>query len=416
MTQKNYAQIHPALAWGMCLIGAVFYSYEYLLRVAPSVMLPYLMNLYHINAKEVGILSAYYFYMYTPLQILVGTLYDRFGVRMLLTFATLACTMGAWLFGYFDVLSTAKMGRAMIGFGSAFAFVGVLKIASDWLPSRWFGFIAGITTTLGMMGAIGGELVLSDLIQWVGVHDTMRLCIVFGLALSLLTWLVIRDPQQKQVRTVDWQGFGRDLVTVLRNKQLWLIATYGLCLFMPTTVFAGLWCVRFLQEVYHMGQHAGLFSSIIFMGWAVGGPTVGLLESHLGKRRPIMIVGCMGVLIMALLIIYFPTHSYMMLGFYLFMFGAFSSVQILAFSINHDHAPQHLSGTTTALTNMVVMFGGFIQPLIGMMLEHHHGMQHLKQHVFDASDYQYALFVIPFAFFIALMISFVYSDNEKKLV
>ncbi len=411
MTVKNYQKIHPTLAWGMCLIGAMFYSYEYLLRVAPSVMLPYLMNLYQINAKEVGVLSAYYFYMYTPLQIVVGTLFDRFGVRLLLIIATLGCALGSWFFGFYDAFGMAKLGRACIGFGSAFAFVGVLKIAADWLPKKWFGLIAGMTTALGMLGAIGGEMVLSDLIQWIGVRDTMSICIGIGAILTVLTWLVIRDPDTPlDQEKATFEDLWDDLTIVMRQRKLWITATYGLCLFMPTTVFAGLWCVKFLQEVYHMGAHAGLFSSIIFMGWAIGGPAVGLLESHLGRRRPIMAIGSFGALCVAISIIYMPNHSLHVLATLLFAFGLFSSVQILAFSINHDATPQRLSGTATALTNMVVMFGGFVQPVIGMMLEHHHGIQQMQLHQFDASDYQYALFIIPFSFFIAFIIGITHTE------
>ena len=123
------------MGWSICLIGALFYSYEYFLRIMPSVMSAKLMAHFNIEAGALGIFVAIYYWAYVPLQLPVGLLHDRFGPRRLLTFACLLCVVGTYMFGISHSIYIAATGRLFVGIGSAFAFVGVLKLASIWLPA-----------------------------------------------------------------------------------------------------------------------------------------------------------------------------------------------------------------------------------------------------------------------------------------
>src|SRR3990167_10224294 len=118
----------------ICIVGAVFYSYEYFLRISPSVMEDALRYHFALRATSFGILSAFYYYAYVPMQLPVGIMLDRYGPRLLLTIACGACVLGTFLFTLTTNFYTAATGRLFIGFGSAFAYVGVLKLATIWLP------------------------------------------------------------------------------------------------------------------------------------------------------------------------------------------------------------------------------------------------------------------------------------------
>ena len=52
-------------------------------------------------------------------------------------------------------LFIAQVCRMLMGFGASFAFVGALKIASLWFPSK-FGFLSGATQAIGVLGAAFG--------------------------------------------------------------------------------------------------------------------------------------------------------------------------------------------------------------------------------------------------------------------
>jgi len=83
----------------ICFVGAVFYCYEFILRIIPGVLQTELsIALGHISATTFGQISALYYFAYSPMQMPVGMLMDRFGPRRLLTFACLCCTIGSWMF------------------------------------------------------------------------------------------------------------------------------------------------------------------------------------------------------------------------------------------------------------------------------------------------------------------------------
>lgn len=72
---------HVTFAWLMCALGAVFYAYEYFLRILPSVMEVPLRAHFDLSASGFGLLAAFYYYAYVPMQLPVGVLMDRFGPR-----------------------------------------------------------------------------------------------------------------------------------------------------------------------------------------------------------------------------------------------------------------------------------------------------------------------------------------------
>lgn len=147
--------------WLVCMLGALFYCYEYYLRIAPSVMTADLMRAFAISAAALGNLTAFYYYAYTPMQLPVGILMDRYGPRRLLVIAVLCCALGSYLFTQTSHIGIAQLGRFLVGFGSAFAFVGVLKLSALWLAPERFAFMSGFATTLGMLGAVIGDISLS---------------------------------------------------------------------------------------------------------------------------------------------------------------------------------------------------------------------------------------------------------------
>ena len=83
----------------VCAVGAFFYCYEFVLRIIPGALQSELSAAFgNISATTFGQLSAFYYFAYSPMQLPVGMLMDRFGPRRLLTIACLCCTIGSWMF------------------------------------------------------------------------------------------------------------------------------------------------------------------------------------------------------------------------------------------------------------------------------------------------------------------------------
>lgn len=401
----------PLLPWIMCIIAAIFYGYEFYLRVAPTVMVNDLMHLYSITALSLGGLTAFYYYAYTPMQVLVGTLMDHYDIRKLMTAASLCCALGAFAFGAGHALWLAQLGQLIMGFGSAFAFVGVMKLAADWLPGRYFALVSGLTTTLGMLGAISGEVALSSIVSKIGTQQSLYYAGYAGILLAVIMWLVVRDrfktgpikPAKKEISNLVSM-----LWVVAKNRQIWLNGAIGSLIFMPTTLFAVFWGMPYLENVRGFSKiHAAYLTSMIFWGWVVGSPLMGWITNVIKRRRlPMMVGGLIAGAILAT-IIYLPITDYSHLTILMFAFGVFSSAEILVFAVAHDITRTDLSGTAVALTNMIVSLSGILHPLIGWLLDlswdgtlvNH--IPHYSEH-----DFRLALFILPAGLLLAFILSF----------
>ena len=106
--------------WLICLVATALYFYDFLLRVFPSVMIHPLMMTFQVKAGAMGILSAFYYFTYTPLQLPAGVILDRYKPRIVLSLSALTCAFGAILFSLTHVFALACIARAMMGIGSAF--------------------------------------------------------------------------------------------------------------------------------------------------------------------------------------------------------------------------------------------------------------------------------------------------------
>lgn len=413
------------LPWVICGLGAIFYCYEYLLRVAPSVMVPELMDTFQISAAALGNLTAFYYYAYTPAQIPVGVMMDRYGPRYILTLAILACAIGTVLFGVTTNFWVAASGRFLLGLGSAFAFVGVLKLATAWLPPNRFAFVSGMATTLGMLGAMTGQMVMTGLVQKIGWQNTIFYSAFLGFVLTPILWLIIRDtPQAHKTNKVEkqqirWGELFKQVGAVATNHQIWINGIIGFLLFLPTTVFAELWGVQYLRSVYHFTPAmSALAVSMIFGGWAVGGPIAGFISDHLNRRRLPLLVGevvATALLFVLLLAENLPVPVVLAL---LFVFGAFSGVEVICFAIGRENAPSHVAGIAVSVTNFLIMMGGVIfQPVVGSLLDCFWSGEMVNGiPIYSRENYQMALMLLPIGLLISIGLTFFLKETYCKPV
>ncbi|WP_342146911.1 MFS transporter [Rickettsiella endosymbiont of Aleochara curtula] len=407
--------------WLVCGLGALFYCYEYFLRILPSVMTEDLLKMFNISGLAFGNLVAFYYYAYTPMQLPVGMMMDRFGPRKLLAFACLVCAIGTYLFAH-HYLSTAQVGRFLVGFGSAFAFVGVLKLAAIWFPPSRFAFIAGMATSLGMIGAMTGDIILSKLVFALGSNVTLYISATVGLFLTVCLWYIIpgsngaRTSHEGGTPTTQSYGeFFQAVFKLCKNPQMWLVGVIGSLLYLSLSAFAEVWGIPYLIRTYGLSNSmAAVNISFIFLGWAIGSPLVGWVSDKIGNRRhPIIIGALLGALIFTLLI-YFPFFSRHCLGVLLFSFGLCSSAQIIVFPIARELNVQGLAGTAIAVTNLLVMFGGALsEPLIGKALDVLTGT-HVRGNLmaFSIESFQHALTIIPVAFVIAAILALFVKETR----
>ncbi len=280
------------LRWVILAISILFYLYEFVIRVMPSVMSDQLMESFSLNATGFGILAASYMYAYAPMQLPIGVLMDKYGAHRLLTLGAALCGIGAIFFGMADSLYIAEIGRFLAGGGSAFAFIGFIYICNHWFHGKSVSKIMGIGNSIGLLGAILGQAPTSYVINAVGWRMTSILLGGFGVLLAALIFFVVRNEpgNHEEEVPVTFTDLWRNCKQIATNKHMWFAAVICGCLYFPTGTFGGLWCAPYLEDTYGISNTiAGYGASMIFFGWLVGGPIIGHVADTLKKKRPLYI-------------------------------------------------------------------------------------------------------------------------------
>ncbi|MFA5960756.1 MAG: MFS transporter [Tatlockia sp.] len=401
----------------VCAVGAFFYCYEFILRIIPGALQSELSAAFgYISATTFGQLSAFYYFAYSPMQMPVGMLMDRFGPRRLLTFACLCCTLGSLMFADTSSMLIAGSGRFLVGFGSAFAFVGVLSLALHWLPRRYFSLVAGLITTLGMLGLVYGEVKITDVAVTMGWHHVLTMMVNIGAILSVIIFLIVRDgPEGYAPHKQPLPEFFSNVWSVLASPQIWLIGFVGACLYTSLSVFGELWGKTYLEQAHHLTKiEAARTVSAMFLGWAVGAPVAGFISDSTGRRVLPLVIGAVMAFICISLVLYCPNLSYTALNILLFFYGLFSATEIIVFIMGKENSGAKLSGTVFAAVNMIVTLGGVIfQPLVGKLLDTFGDSGVVSgEHIYSVLDYQLALSVLPISLLFVTILAFFMKDSR----
>lgn len=413
------------LAWLAWFTAALFYFYEYFVRVAPSVMGTELQRAFRIGASELGLATGIYYIAYGPLQLVIGPLFDHFGARRLFLLASLLVFLGCLL----PVLPAQTIvpfaaGRLLMGVGSAFAFIGTMYVATVWFPREKLAFLSGITTTLGMFGALIGQTPLAKLIDWTGWKGLWLVAALAGLVCFLFIYRMLP-------RTPDWEikrqrahfdsrphvmgQFLAGLRTVAANRQTWMVGIIACALFMPLIVFADFWGVHFIQLLTGASRtSASIANGMLYLGWLIGGPCMGALSDHLGRRKPFLVTSCFSCGFLLSLVLFLPSLGTLGLASLLFLLGVCSSPQVICFIVGVELNPIFAKGTAIALVNMIVMLlGGFMQPLVGLALDLQRQSGSLAN---SLHSFRIALSILPAALFVAALLSLFIRESYGQAI
>lgn len=401
---KFWNVYYPWIVW---FVAAGFFFYKYLVQVSPSVMTGDLMRTFQVNGTGLGNLSAFYFYAYLCMQIPVGMMLDKYSPRLLTTSAIFLCSVSTLIFSQTNTLGWACVTRALMGAGAAFAAVSCFKLAAIWFSPKRFALVSGLFMTAAMLGAIGGQMPLSMLVQHSGWRNALEIVGIIGIGLALLYFLVIRDKplQTEHPHTAQKPG-SNALMYILKNKQAWLLSFYSGLAFAPVSVFGGLWGVPFLETAHQLiPTQAALAASSIFIGFAIGAPLLGWLSDFMGRRKPILILGTLLALICLTAVLYLPPLPLSIIMLLLGSFGFGASGFFTSFAMIRELFPLVLVATVLGIMNTFdSVCEALFEPFVGALLDATwSGTTVDGVHQFSLHGYHVALLMLPLSLLLALI-------------
>ena len=396
-------KITRAHAWLMYIVAASFYFYDFILKLIPAIMMNNIMNRLQIGPNQFGMVELSFFAIYTPMQLFCGPLLDEYGAKRILPSVIALCLVGTMLSGYTSDFYTYVFARLLIGFGSAFAFVSVLKIASEWLPKRYYPLLAGLTTTFGMLGGIFSESIAPAFNQYHQFYF-YSLIIIVGVVLFILAVMTIEDKESHDDTPLDASLLLKDIWTVLRKPQIWIAGMIGMTMFSPIQLFVA-WAIQFFQQDLGTTEiTAGNITSMMFWGACVIAPLFGWLAGEITHKKRLLIVGTTLSLGGMLAILFSAQTGVISSMLLMFVVGCGIAAQPLVFVYASRQVNLHLTATAVAVTNFIVNLSSFLQPYIGAQLVE------VSKHSYDLTSWRNALSIIPAL--LAINYLFIYKLDE----
>lgn len=348
--QLNFLKSPFFIPW---ILALLFYALEYGVRSSPSVMIPQLTGNFNLSTTEVSAIISAYYITYSVGSLAAGLLLDRIGAKHPLAIGIIFLALGCVLFissNYF----LGYTGRLLQGLGSAIAFPASVFLAVKAFSGKNLATAIGVTQTLGMLGGSAGQKLSNSYLT--SGNSYSSLWIIFGvssLVLGILAFVFTPKTNTDEFTEVRKQPLLANYKIVFSNWQSWLCGFASGLLFAPTTIFAMIWGVDFLEQARHLSHgQATVACALVPIGWAIGCPLFGWLADKFEKRIPVLAGGAV-VMILCLLQLAFLPHL-MGPGMSLFFMGVGSGAAMLPYSTIKEVNPDKVKGSATGAINFLV--------------------------------------------------------------
>ncbi|WP_312390426.1 MFS transporter [Chryseobacterium sp.] len=340
------------IAW---VFGLIFYFLDYVIRSAPAVMIPELVN--NFNTTELKLISMVgtYYYTYSTCSLIAGIALDKFGGKRSLFVGTLILGIGCLLFLISSQVAGVS-GRLLQGAGCAFAFPGCVYLASKGFSSKSLATAIGFTQCIGMLGGTAGQFVVGPWVEQ-GVNiDTFWLWSGIATIITAFGLFFVIPKEKKAEESTKTgakpMGYLEPYKIVFKNPQSWLCGIISGLLFAPTTIFAMTWAVAFFEKDKQFVFHdAAITSAMVAFGWVFGCPLLGFITDKIGRRKPVLVAGAVVMILSLLQLIYLPELYPAKIS--MFILGLGSGAAMIPYSVIKEANPDFVKGSATGAINFI---------------------------------------------------------------
>jgi MFS family permease len=246
------------------LLGAAIFL-NYVDRGAIAVAAPLMKSELGLSATTFGIAVSAFFWVYAPVQLLVGWLCDRFSVYRLMAGGIILWAASTLLTEFVGGFASLLVLRIMLGIGESIAFPGSSKIIARHISAQQRG-MANAAVAAGIafgpaIGTLAGGLIVASL-GW------RPMFVIFGIATLLWLWPWRRVVAKLPATGHHDEGASVPVRAVIAKWPLWAMSI-GHCAGNYCFYFLLAWLPLFLvqERGFTITQMTGLAT----LGYAVQG-------------------------------------------------------------------------------------------------------------------------------------------------
>lgn len=416
-TQES--KMSPYFVWGLLVL---FFVYQYIARSAFSTVLTEQYKGYFgLDSAGVGTLVSCYYILYALMQIPAGVLIDRVNLRFIVTIASAACSGGLLLFVSTPNATIASIGQMLIGFGSAFAFLCVLKACISMFPPEKQALMMTVSISIGCMGPVVGGPVVATLAKSIDWRSIILVFSLIGFVLTAVLWTLLGNIEEGEAKgnTDSTHKFGvcESLKIIVSSPQAWIMAIFAFMQYVPLSALADLWGTSYIKQLYNADTAVcSLASNMMYLGIIIGGPLFSMFALYIDSYKKSMLIAVIGTVI-AFAVVLFGGHYVPLYGTFILLFiVGFCTSAMFQFTLGALLLPKEVSGTLSGFINMGSMFSGVVfMPLIGYLIDKSwDGTIENGMKVYSLSDFQHGLMSVFIALVAAVIFVLLMKDKSPK--
>lgn len=354
----------------MWFLLAVFYGFQYFMRVTPCIIGDSLRDEFCLSAQQFSLFSALFLYGYGFCQIPTGYFLDTKGFRKTMSLSIFLCSIGSLFFFISDNLWIKYTSRLVMGIGASGGLIAPLKLVGDKIADGKKGLFSGLTLTIGTAGALLAGNSLTNCLDNIGSLNSGFLISLIGVVLSVLLFIFFPQEAEKD-KTIEQTFFIANLKQAVKNKKLFLYTFLAFGCFAPLAVLVDSWGTAFLMaKVNITNEEATNFISFVFFGLFTGSF---LVPTFFEKKRKIHL-GIQSIFFITIIffasLVFLDTQNVVVIKSILFGLGFLASAEMLCFTAASNMSTELLRGISLGIVNTFNMVGsGFLQQCIGFFID-----------------------------------------------
>ncbi len=376
--------------WGIAVLLGVGILINYFDRINISVATKPLESNFHLTAGEMGIILSSFLWSYALMQIPIGTLLDKIGIKWLMRAGTILWTLATLATAVVSGLGLFILARVVLGVAEAPAFPGASKATGYWFPLNERGLAtSAFDGAAKLSNVIGVPIVALAVTQW-GWQGGFWVTGILSALYAVAFWIWYRNPceDQRAGRLSESEysyivqggaqhedavpvSATRSLGYVLRQRKVWGLtlgfAAYGYSFYLLLT-----WLPGYLETQLHMTVlKSGWYTIIPWIVATITDLLIGgwLVDRLIARgynatrvRKTLLVIGM--VLGLAVIGAAFTTDANVAIFWISIALGGLAFSAPIGWSIPALIAPEGTVGTVGSVMNFFNNVLGIAAPIV----------------------------------------------------
>lgn len=380
------------LRWGIAVLLGIGIIINYFDRLNISVAAGPLTQEYHLSSTQLGFILSSYLWTYTLLQIPIGALLDKIGIKWLMRVGAVIWSIATFLTAIVSGFGLIILSRFLLGIAEAPTFPGASKATGYWFPLSERGLATSAFDAAAKFSNVIGAPLVAVAITLYGWRAGFWVTGVLSLIYAIVFWIGYRDPkearrlseeerkyiteggaqpEQRAGESAPWSETWTNITYLLGKRKIWAMtlgfAAYGYSFYLLLS-----WLPGYLERQLHVSILGSSYYAAIAWGVATITDIVigGWLVDYLIKRgrdpsrvrKTLFAVGMIiGVTVIGAA---FTTNPNIAIIWISLALGGLAFAAPIGWSIPALIAPKGTVGTTGSIMNFFNNLVGIIAPIV----------------------------------------------------